>query len=309
MLLSIILGDQKTGVTNDWSLTTDSFDNTFISNESIRQRIRLGKKVEKKLETAFSSSNMKGFHIAEKIFFSNNNKNMNLSLMNFWSKDKEEMNKHKDEHILYITFLNKNYKMIKYDTKGLDVIQTYRKKDEYQGLAVVIKELGEEVFIMYAKDLLMNRFVKISITVAEDGKLTTSKSVIENKDEISNLKESLKKLGKRNNHFLISLQGIPTSTFIIDSKYKEEIESFAKEVPYANIIVLEAGSNSFDENRSEEEKEALDNMFKESLVDNRVRAITTVGVKIPYNFFRQYNILYVFNYDIKNNTISCLKSN
>ena len=163
MLLSIILGDQNSSVTNDWSLTTDEYGNTFISNESIRQKIRLGKKVEEKLETLFSSSNMKGYNITENTFLSNNNKNMNLSLMNFWSNDKEVLENHKDDNVIYITFLNKNYKMISYDTCGFKVIQTYRKKDEYQGLAISFKDLGVCVFSMYAKDLVMNRFVKITI--------------------------------------------------------------------------------------------------------------------------------------------------
>ena len=78
MLLSILVGGVETDVTNEWGLTTDSYGNTFMSNESIRQRIRLGKKVDTKFDKVYSSSNASCYDFAKNTFLSNNNKNVKL---------------------------------------------------------------------------------------------------------------------------------------------------------------------------------------------------------------------------------------
>ena len=81
MLYSVILGNlENSEINNNWTLANDDYNNTFITNVSIRQKIRLGKNVEKKLnEIKNNSQNTAIYKIAKNTFLSNNNKNMNLS--------------------------------------------------------------------------------------------------------------------------------------------------------------------------------------------------------------------------------------
>lgn len=309
MLLSMILGDQSAGITNEWTLTTDSYDNTFISNESIRQRIRLGKKVKKKFANVYKTENAVCYEIAENTFLSNNNKNMNLSLMNFWSQDPEVKANHKDDSVLYITFLNSDYKMLDYSTHGYEVIQTYRKKGVYQGLAITFKECEGVIFTMLAKDLVNNAFVEVNVSLDSTGNITTTQDVITDKNEVNTCKNKIKKIGNKIHHFMMDVDGFPTNTFIIDDKYAAEMTDLLKNVPNAQVISLIGGSKAFAEDTTDEEKAAIETLMQNQIVNERVRAVTTVGVRLPKTFCRTYSILYLFNYDIANNRLTCVKSN
>lgn len=312
MLYSVIIGDGNSGLTNDWTLSNDSYDNTFISNESIRQRIRLGKKVNKKLDNVYSDEKSAAYEIATNTFLSNNNKNMNLSLMNFWTQNPEVNANHIDDNILYITFLNKDYRMIEYKVYNREVIQTYRNRGEYQGLAITFKALDTfdvVMFTMLAKDLKNNNFVEINVSIDENGKIKTTYDEIVNPDVINDCKFRLKKLGTRFHHFMMDVDGFPTNTFIIDNKYAEKIKDLLIAVPNAQVISLIGGSAAFDDDITDEEKESVREILQACIVDQRVRAITTVGIRLPKTFCKTYNILYHFNYDIKNNKLTCVKSN
>ena len=47
----------------------------------------------------------------------------------------------------------------------------------------------------------------------------------------------------------------------------------------------------------------------DALRPNRIKAITAVGVDVPYDFCKEYSILYLFKYDIETHKLTCLKSN
>ena len=57
----------------------------------------------------------------------------------------------------------------------------------------------------------------------------------------------------------------------------------------------------------------MEEKFKEIMTNalrpNRIKAITAVGVDVPYDFCKEYSILYLFKYDIETNKLTCLKSN
>ena len=106
MLFSVVLGNQNL-IENEWKIVEDNYNNSIITNESIRQKIRTGKNVEKKLDPAYSSASVKAYDIASNTFVSNNYSNMNLTLMNFWSDDEEKLNLHSDDHIMFITLSNR----------------------------------------------------------------------------------------------------------------------------------------------------------------------------------------------------------
>lgn len=308
MLVSMILNNHDNSINNEWKLSTDAYNNTFIANESIRQRIRLGKNVKKTLEKVCEAEHVAAYKLPESTFLSNNNKNMNLSLMNFWSQDHEVKANHLDDNILYITFMNKDYKMIEYST-GYEVLQTYRKKGEYQGLAIVFKTAEGRIFTMKAQDLRDKTFVEITVDVDSEGNMTANYTTIEDKHEIGNLVNKLKKFGPRVPHFVMDVDKLPTNTFIIDDGYADAVKDLLNDIPNAQVISLIGGSEAFSEDRTDEEKKSVDELMKKHIVDERVRAITTIGVRLPKTFCRTYNILYLFNYDMETNRITCVRSN
>ena len=307
MLLSLIIGKSKTDITNEWGLFTDSYDNNFIVNETTRQRIRLGKKVNTKCEKVMDKENFSAYDIATNTFFSNNNKNMNLILMNFWSEDKEVKKNHEDDNILYINILNSDYKIISYDCGDNKILQTYYKTNDYQGLAVVFKGLNKDVFSFRARNNDINKYVDVVVNVDENGVTSYTETEVTDSRQIQQANNYAKKLGKKIKNFTIKTEGFPTNTFIVDPLLRDKVEeTIESNVP--NHVIIVADNNAFSDNLSEEEREDIRRTFKECITDERVRAITVVGVRIPQSFLKEYNILYVFNYDITTDTITCIKS-
>ena len=298
MLYSVILGNlENSEINNNWTLANDDYNNTFITNVSIRQKIRLGKNVEKKLnEIKNNSQNTAIYKIAKNTFLSNNNKNMNLSLMNFWSSDENIRKEHIDDNVLYVTFLNKDYSLLDYTSYDNEVIQTYRQKDVYQGLAISFKDTKEYKFSMYLYDILNKRYVDVDVFFDNDGKFNV-------KTEIDPSSAGRLKKNKKPMHFKMNIKRFPTNTFLVNKKYEEEMINQTSNIPNVNIITIDGEIKDLRDNNS------LHKLFTESIVNNRVRAITTVGVKLPKTFCRTYNILYLFDYDIESEWIKCIKSN
>ena len=315
MLLSTIIGDQTT-VSNDWTIEHDSYDNRYLANESLRQKIRMGKNTEEKLDRVFSSANMASYEISDNIVFSNSNKNMNLLMLNFFSKNPEERKNHKDQHILYVTMSIKNYMLTSYELIGDGIIvQTYRRKGEFQGCAIQFTELNQELMVIYAKDFEMNRFVKIYVSVDGEGRVQVDKLQISDREELKKARKKYRNLtkGNRLNHFKMSCPDdwLPTSTYIVNGLEEglvDAVKDLTKEIHNVSIMVLPAGDSTFTDG-TDEEKEALDNMFKEALIDERVRAVTVVGARLPYDFCKKYKILYLFAIDDNTGGFVCLKSN
>jgi hypothetical protein len=324
MLLSCILGDQSK-VSNDWEIITDEYENVFIANDSIRQRIRLGKKVADTLNKVYSSANtagyemISGYEIAQNIVFSNNNKNMNLSLLGFWSKNRNEKKNHVDKHIVYVTLVSKNYLLLGYDEKDNRIIQTYRKLDKndpdatLQGCGIEYNAFGTDVISLRVWDISANRYALITISTDEEGKLLINKDYDLDKSEFKEMKNIRKNLGKRLVHFKITCKKgyLPTSTYIVNGLVEglaEKVQELTADVPNAQIIVLPAGDTTFKDG-TEEEIAAINDMFDEALLQNRIKAVTLIGVSLPPDYCRKYKLLYQFRFNENTERIECIRSN
>lgn len=313
MLLSTIIGNTEK-IKNNWGIIKDDYDSFFIENPDIRQRIRLGKGVEEKLEQKFSSSNMAGYEIPENILFSNSNKTMNMTILGFRTKDDEEKANHVDSNVIYVTLGSANYKLISYKLSEGRIVQTYRRKDLFQGCAIIFDGSDKDIIKMEVKDLKQNRFVEITVHVDENLHVVVNKKDISDKKELKAVRATYKKTEKRMVHFVISsITGhFPTCTFIVNGTNEELVENVkeaTKGIKNAALIILPAGDYTFEGELTEEEREAVDGMLQETILDAHIRAITTVGVKLPKDFCKQYRILYLFDLDPDTGKIRCLKSN
>lgn len=310
MLYSVVLGNQEI-IKNDWALITDEFGNTYISNDDIRQRIKLGNKVNPKLDLVYSSAFSCCYNMPENTIISNGNRNMNLSLINYWSKDKNEMEKHVDDSILYITLMNENYKLICYNSEAGDIVQTFKKKDVYQGFAIRFKDTNmvNVSLSIEMKDIKMNRYVVIDIKIDEEGKIDVQKTPIENKKEISKMKALLKKIGNKLAHFKIDFKdnNFITAVTLVHPDYIEEMNQYTDGIK--NAVLIEVDPIVFEKNAPEDLVKEYDRIFEEQIVTPKVKAITTVGVKLPYEFCTKYKILYLFSFDVETKKLKCLRSN
>lgn len=344
MILSTIVGDQNTDIKNEWTVESDKYKNTFITNSTIRQRIRLGKHVSNKLKKVYSNAystgykldnedveevvgEVSGYNCQNNIIFSNSNKNMNLSIIKFWSKDAEEVKNHKDTNILYVTLINKNYKLLTYALYGdqPQIIQTYRRSivsDDsssvaYQGCAIEFPSIESDtpvdILVMTAKDFKLNRYVKITISVDKDYHVLINKSIIEDKKERQKLGAINGKMKKGMVQFYITCPSgyLPTSTFIVNGTNEDLVNDVAELAEKVNgtVLSLPAGQDSFTDKMNEEEKTAIYDMFDKAFDNGRIRAVTTVGVRLPFEFSRKYKLLYIFDLNPDTGVITCVRSN
>ena len=301
MLYSVILGNQST-ISNDWSVEKDTYGNTFFRNDTIRQKIRVGEKVlSENIKLVDQSSSINKYEMPERTFFSNNNKNMNISLMNFYSKDPKKLEEYKSDNLLFVTINDENYKLMDYDARGNMIMQTYHKKQAYQGCCIKFSPNvtdHEGILIMDLLEEKTGKLVSVEISVDTDGTLSKVSSNIDDLETIERYTRIVVKNKKYQRRFRIEVPvgDLITSTYVTTSENEDVMKDITKNIPNANVIVVDP--DNLDEN-----------MLKEEITDKRVRAITTAGVKLPKSFCQDYNILYLFEYDFKFNNLKCLKSN
>ena len=303
MLYSVVLGDQNT-IANEWEFTEDDFKNVFFSCKSIYQRLRIQKK-DAKAAIVLASSNAysKTYHLPEFISFQLSNKNLSPSLLNWWNKDEEIRKSHVDDEIAYVTLSNKNYKLISYEvSNGVEIIGTYRKKDAYQGCILRFPSSSGETrkITLNVFDYKTNRIA--IITVGVDENLVVNKIDEIHEDINKELYKIHKKSIKKMNHFKITMNdpwSLLTRTYITTPEKEESMKEITKDNKGADIIVIP-------EEFSEEEMLKL---IQEKIGGKGIRAVTTYGIRLPYDIVKELKLSYIFDYDDKFKAVIPVKNN
>lgn len=322
MLFSTVINDTPNELNNDWGIESDKYGNNFIVHKNSKQNIRLSNNVSAKLDEVYNYSydadciSTKGFEIANNIFISNSNKNMNLSIMNFWSEDPKLKGKHNDQNILYITFSNKNRGIVSYNSYNHEIVKTYTRINEHQQGCTILFDNSDTkdllfTIVYYSKTEKCKS--KINIYKDIDNKVKVEKvPADENDPDYSKTKLVKKKNGKSVKtkvyvDFRIRLQPgkLATAVYLVNPEYSELMNELTKDI--ANAVIIETTTQSF--YSSGDEKKEFDRIMNEYITKERVRAITTVGVKVPKNFYKDYKILYAFDYIPKIKKLVCTKSN
>lgn len=291
-----------------WTITKDDYDNSYYTKENIRKRIRIAKDLSfnPNLERAnppeiFNAGIINEYETPSSSKWVNNNKNMNPTLVT--GRGDEQM-------IVYLTIMADGYRVIDYTTSHR-ILQTYRKKGEYQGCAIVLnksdlykgeKNTDNEIIRLVVRNKKTERFEVIKVSF----NLSSEKVEIINKEDISEYKPArlyavekkfsegvLFRVRVKKNDFL-------TNTYFVSPDKEEETKELVSGIKNVNIVVLE--KNVLQNN------EALRSVLKAELADKNVRAFTTNGVKIPNELSREFKQLYIFDYDSSKGYLKCIKS-
>lgn len=291
MLFSTIIGNRDL-VANEWTVVEDRYENSIITNPNIKQNIRIGKNVSKNLDLVYRKDNVVAYNMGTSTFISNNYSNMKLSLMNFWSSDEEVMKLHTDDHIMFITLDNKNYRLIGYNNCGNEIVQTYKSNGVYQGCAFVFKSFDDSLFKLRVEDLKLRETVELVVGIDEDGYVFVTRNTVRNQRRPMN----------KFVHFKISTESgkVMTKAYITDADSKQTALDLTKDIKGAEIVVLEGDGERLTPN---------DVRNIENIIHDNTRAITLIGTDVPRDFCSKYKILYLFKYFDDNGVLRCLRSN
>ena len=312
-LYNIVLGNLQL-TPEPWSHVTDDHGNHFIAKDDIRQRIRIDGKVDEKtfpelgeLTPVWSAANMQCYDILPGTKWVNNNRNMNPLLIN--NKDVSEDN---NQIVIYITVSN-NYAITRFRTSHR-ILQTYHKKDMYQGCAIVLntsdRELDNRVISINVYDKKKDQYSQFNISFTKDdlNKLNIERRAVTNKAALDVMKNQTSKYNNRYMGFKIITkpEELITLAYVTSDKFMDEIVNLTKSKNINNPLII--GINP-DDLKDSNTLESLTAMLQDTFTTGRIRAITQCGVDLPLDVIRQLKLLYVFNYDVKHNVLSCRKSN
>jgi len=310
-LYNVILGNQNIAPAK-WCHMVDDYGNHFIAKDDISQRLRIDKEVDQnkhpqvgELPVEWASANMCCHHILPGIRWSNNNKNMNPLLLN----DRRVAENPEFEQIVCYLTVSSNYKIVRFATEHR-ILQTYHRENEYQGCAIVLdtdaKKDSPTIIEVYAYNTKKDEYKKITVAFTENDKINTIIKNVTNKATIADMKEQCSKFKNRYMGFKILTHSgdMITRAWVVSPKYKEMVQNRLKGINSAMIIEVSPDEVGNDPEVLERTKQKL-SILRES----RIRSLTLCGVQLPLSIIRELRIIYVFNYDVKNDILSCRKSN
>lgn len=317
MLISVVIGGKPE--CTDWVTTSDKFGADYITSKAYNQKIRLGRNVDDKLISIISESRDFGclfaqtFDIAENIDLGINNRNLNLTLLNHHQSDDEDVI-HSDPDIISIVIDNSKYKMIAYNANNNDIIHTTKKREFSQGahgyvdkyqtaiLRTIIYKDNQHIINFTLYDINTGKFMYVNVYVDFSGEASFELIDINNGKKVKALTRELKK----HLYFRVDVgrNELLSNTYITTSEMAGKVEELIKDrIPNYQIIELD----NYDPN-DESTKEIL----KKALIDERIRVVTEVGVRLDKEFSKAYKLLYVFDLVIEKDDsfkLKCIKSN
>lgn len=311
ILYNITLGNLSLAP-ESWSHITDAHGNHFIAKDDIRQRIRIDSKVDPsiypelgELTPTWAAANMQCYEILPDTRWVNNNRNMNpLLLMN------KEADKGKEQIVVYITVSN-NYAIGRFNTSHR-ILQTYHKKDTLQGCAVVLntdeRDADNRIISISVYDKKKDQYNQFNIAFNKEdiSKINIDRKSITNKSFLETLKNQVTKFNNRYMGFKILTKPneLLTIAYVTSDKFKDEIAKATKDIKNVQIITVNP-----DQLADASYVDYITTMLENEFNSGRIRAITQCGVNLPLDIIRKLKLLYVFNYDTKNQVLSCKKSN
>ena len=310
LLYNITLGNLNLAPA-PWSHIVDNYGTHFIAKDDIFQRIRIDNKIDQnsypaegELTPVWTASNMQCYEVLPGTRWINNNRNMNP----FLTIDKNDDGR--EQIVIYLTVSN-NYAITRFVTDHR-ILQTYHKKDTLQGCAIVLntndRDADNRIISINVYDRKKDQYCQFNISFMRDDltKIQINRKSITNKSTLDVMKNQVKKFDGRYMGFkiLTKPEELLTVTYVTSDRFKADVEKITKKINHAKIITV----NPTDFENADSMQNVVA-MLQNELESNRIKAITQCGVNLPLDVIRQLKLLYIFNYDIKNNILSCKKSN
>lgn len=342
-LLSVVLGNNGK-YNNDWSITKDQYDNDVVINESTSQRIRIGKYLVPSLDLRYSydidtelgTDNVAIYDFSDDGHHVVNKKNFNIIMIKNSNKDGD---KFANYHLLYVTIPTENTKIVDsmVNLNYAEIINTYHSNNM---LGAVIKidtsrfpgtslndadkddcayaiyrnsevKLGEFILYNSVASNESENLVRKVITVDRDlSTLHVTSTYIDDeyyKDELENMLESnfFKKI------IISPTKEIRTSTYIVNEDRIPEFTSVVGDEDKLEELGITAvlGVNpTIFKKGTEEQLAYFDQVMKDHVLNNKVKAVTVVGVKLPKDFYTKYKVSTCFAHDLSTGLIRCIKT-
>lgn len=291
---------------------TGKFNNKFISNSLINQRIRLDRNISindtdvlNKLESnTYLMYGYKSYDVIKGIDADIvlNDKTLNPLLLQTTTTTTEY-------ELMYIN-LDPRFKLVSYEVQAYDkIIVTYHKKDFY-GCALYFNRerhvtAKTVLFTAIAMDTTKNNsIVKICIDI--DTESRNSIVVSYHTNGINFTPEELKKIQeKKPLRFKLKLNPhkIPTALVVVNS-YKDtstpaiHLDSV---VSSKNAMYVELGDFNIDDPEFVQ-------YLKDVIAEDHYRALTLVDVFMPNDVIKNLGVINVFTYDSSKKSVKCIRS-
>lgn len=325
----------------NWNIIKDQYDNDVVINQSTNQKIKIGKYLTPSLENIYDIPTLAENRDAASVYnfsddghFVINKKNLSIVMIKNSKKDTTD---YSSINLMYVTIPTDEFKIIdnKVNSDFAEVINTYRgnnmlgcivsydtskfpeksvygkcKYSEFIDNEVILAE-----FILFSDDLWNNgnKLIKKSIVLSRD----SSDSAITVVTEYINsgyYKELADKVITSNyfKKLAISPTTTPrTSVYIVNEKKIDDIaDKLGDDVTILTIdqkILKKLEDNTLDIKGNETDA-YFNQCMTDYIVNQRVRAVTVVGLKLPKEFYTKYKVTTCFTHDIDTGIIKCVKS-
>ena len=316
MLYDVMIG----GNVGEWKQIQDDYGNITIDNRLISQRIRVAKNFEAsctyifKNENGFKPKTDDDYSVCSYSFARGTRvvRNMNNMGMLMISNRKDDPNE-----FVYLTVNNESgYELINYSTLGADIVNTYKKKDRYQGCLIQFnpKDLKDEFATakeipVFKADLFTGDGIRI-VEVIYDAIMNAVRFYVTDSQSIYDTFMTAH-YERKFLHFRMSdCNGFATNVIITNEKNKDELSNVLKDVRIGSpeIWVITDDQFKMIEDGSYKNDKDFMELIDKYIVKKRTKAVTIFNVKINKDFLKENNILYLFKYDINENRSLVLRS-
>lgn len=342
-LFSVVLTDSDK-YNNHWSIEKDQYNNDIVLNPSTNQKIKIGKYLVPTLTNVCEGGDIKikyanGESYSSAVYdFSDdghyvlNKKNYTITMIKNSDKDDTD---YSNTHLMYVTIPTDVTKVVDatVNLEYAEIISTYRNSgmlgaviridaSKFPNESDLLSEensqfdsyysyyrrnevkIGEFVLYNQETDTVEKRVIILnrhfSVVLVDRSVITSGRYI-----------EEANKMKERNFYRKLTIspsKEVRTSVYIVSDKKIEEFEKItSKDKAFDDILIIGVDPKIF-KYGSEEDKVKFDQVMKDHVLNNKVRAITVVGVKLTKEIYTKYKISICFSHDISSGVIRCVKS-
>lgn len=316
MLYDVMIG----GAVGEWKQSKDSYGNVAIDNSAISQRIRIAKNLDSECTYIYKSndraksSDDEDFSMCSYSFARNTRvvRNVNNMGMLMIPNRKDDPNE-----FIYLTINNESgYELIDYGTLGSDIINTYKKKDKYQGCLIqfnprILKEEFKTVkeIPIFKADLFTDGVIRI-VELIFDAIMNEVHVYVNDSNSLFDTFQRAYSERKFLHFRLSDCEGFATNVIFTNEKNAKDLQNVIKEVKIGTpeiCVLTDDQLKTIDSGKYKEDKDIMAIVDK-YIMQKRIKAVTIFNVKLNKDFLKENNILYLFKYDINENRSYVLRS-